>query len=484
MKPQYRDLIKHSGVYGVGQILTRMASIVLLPLYTRYLTPSDYGTIAIMDLTAAVLSILVSGGFAPALTRYHFEAGDERGQQTVWWTGLAVVMALGALVVVPALALRHGLARWTLGPEVRGGGFFYSLVLITLWFGVLAQVPTLFLRVRKSSWLTVALSLVTLLLNIALNVYFLTVRHWGIAGILSGNLITIVVMSVVRLVMLVPAWGRFQFNRPLAVQLLRFSGPLVLTLLCATVMHQADRYLLRLFVDLDQVGIYALAYSMGQGLNSLFFLPFASIWAVVIYDLQKEPNPKETYVRIFEYYVYALLLLLLGVSLFVRPLLAIFATPEYAGAAALVPIVCLSFVFFSIDDHFRVPALLTKRTTMLIPANAIAAGANIALNLVLIPYYGAIAAAWVSVATYAIYAAIDLHLCRRIDRYEYPLLKCGLVLAGMVLSFVACQYVQAVRPGMVWSLLAPAALWTAWAAGLLWLVRGQYMNVQRLAEAS
>ena len=66
MKSHYRDILKHSGVYGLGQVLSRLASVLMLPLYTHYLRPADYGTIAILDLTAGVVGIIIGGGMVSA----------------------------------------------------------------------------------------------------------------------------------------------------------------------------------------------------------------------------------------------------------------------------------------------------------------------------------------------------------------------------------------------------------------------------------
>jgi O-antigen/teichoic acid export membrane protein len=182
----------------------------------------------------------------------------------------------------------------------------------------------------------------------------------------------------------------------------------------------------------------------------------------------------------FEYFVYALLLFLLGVSLFIQPVLAWFAPPTYAGAGGLVPVVCLSFVFFSLDEHFRVPALLAKRTLNLIPAYAIGAAANIVLNVAFVPRFGAMAAAWASVATYAIFAGVGLVQCRKIERFDYPLTKCALVLGAMILSFIVCQYVQAL--GAAWSLAAPAVVWIGWTIGLVYSTAWQQFRIPRLAD--
>jgi O-antigen/teichoic acid export membrane protein len=467
MKAEYKDILKHSGVYGIGQLLSRMVSVVMIPVQTRFLTPIDYGVLAILDLTLTVFAILVSGGLATALTRYHQEAATPQEAGAVWWTGTTVAVALTSVVLIPALLLRRQLAELTLGAEEPQGAFYIGLVLATLWFTVVSQVPPLYFRVQKWSVLSVTVAFGSLLFNVALNVYFLAFLGWGVSGILAGNLITLVVMTVVRFGMVIKSWGAFRFDRRMALELNRFGGPIIIVLLLATAMHQIDRILLRRFVDLEAVGLYSLAYQMGQGLNSMFLLPFSTIWAVVLYDIAREPNYKETFARIFEYFVYGLLLLLFGVSLFVKPLLAFFATPQYAAAAELVPIICLSFVFFSLDDQFRVPALLAKRTIGLIPGNAAAVAVNISLNLLLLPRYGVIAAAWVSVVTYACFAGVNLYQCRRIERYNYPIGRCTAILVAMVASFVACQYVQRLDAGIIGAFLVPAMVWIVWAFGLI-----------------
>jgi O-antigen/teichoic acid export membrane protein len=221
---------------------------------------------------------------------------------------------------------------------------------------------------------------------------------------------------------------------------------------------------------------------MGQGINSLFLIPFSAVWSVSLYDIAKQVDAREAFARIFEYFIYGVLLLMLGVSLFVGPLLSLVATDAYAGAAALVPIVCLSLVFFGADEHFRVPALLAKRTLSLVPANALGATANVLLNLLLIPIYGVVAAAWVSVVTYAIFAGVNLLQARRIDRYDYPLGRCAAILVAMIVSVVVSRRLESAVQGVAWSLAVPTVIWCSWAAVLTYPFVKRYRR-PRVAEA-
>jgi O-antigen/teichoic acid export membrane protein len=465
MNPQYRDLIKHSGVYALGTILTRVVSIVMLPINTRFLTPEDYGTIALLDLTAGVLGILVAGGLTSALGRFHHDGDTDEHRNTIWWTGLAMVAAMTAVLVLPAFLFRDWLARVTLGGDTAKGALYYTLVLSTLWFNVIANVSSLYLRIRKWSWMAISLALLTLIINVLLNVYFLR-NGWGISGVLAGNLITLIGMSAVRVGIVMRYCGRFRFDGGLAWEMLRFGLPIMLISLLGTAMQQSDKYLVGQFIDLKSVGMYALASQISIGLNQLFLAPFIAIWGTVMYDVAREPDSKTAFVRIFEYYVYAVLLLMLGVSLFIEPMIRIFATPAYLGAASLVPVVCLGLAFSSLDTHFKVPAMLAKKTLGLLPPTLAGLAVNVLLNLWLLPIFGIQAVPWVSVATYAVFAGATLMQARRIDHYPYPLARCGVVLLAMVASYVACSYVTRTGAPPAVAVGLPLVVWLAWAGTL------------------
>src|SRR2546430_658311 len=140
---------------------------------------------AILDLTAAVFGTLIGTGIVSAVNRYHFEAHNEVEQDAVWWTGLTFLGLIATALVTPAWLLRTPLAHLTLGPDYDQGSYFYTLVLLTLWCGIVGELPNSYLRVRKWSTLFVGLALSCLLLNIGLNLYFLVILRLGVGGMRS-----------------------------------------------------------------------------------------------------------------------------------------------------------------------------------------------------------------------------------------------------------------------------------------------------------
>lgn len=466
-KRVYLDLFKHSAVYGVGQIFARLASFLLLPVYTSYLRPTDYGAIAMLDLMGGMLATLVVSGILQAVNRYYFDAGSDEERQRVWWTGMTFVLLLATMVAGLGFVIHDELAGMLLGSDLPHGGLYVQLMLATFWFGAVRQLPGLFLRVQKKSFLFVGFSIGHLLLNIALNVYLLWIWELGVVAILLGNLLSETIHTFGLLTIFSRHLGGYAVNRSLGKQLWRFGAPLLLTGFFSLVMHQANRYVLNVFWDLTEVGLFSLAYTVGQGVNSLFLIPFELIWSVMMYEVCQRADYNHIYAKVFEYWAYGVGVIMLGVALMARPLLQIMVAPDYWPAADFIPILCLAFWLFSLHTHFKIPALLAKRTRVLMQVSLGGAVVAVLANWGLIPVFGGFGAAWASVCTFCAFSFCGLWQYRRIDRYPYPIKKISIMTVGLVGSYLGYHWlsVQGVLRGYTYFYVG-ALIWIAWALGL------------------
>ena len=485
MKP-LRDLLKHSSIYAIGQILTRMASILLLPLYTHCLTPADYGITAILDLTASILSLMIGGGMVTAVTRFHFDSDSELHRDRVWWTGITFVSVAALLILGPLWVGRKWLSDVTLGHDQINGVWFYSLTLLTTWAFVVGNVCDTYLRVQKWSGTFVVISLVRLLINVGLNVWFLVGMNMGIQGLLLGNLIATLLHTSALLIVFLRSRGGFRLDTAIGVQLLRFSAPLVVMTLLCMLMHEADRYVLRLSSTMDEVGVYSLAHKIGFAVNTLCLMPFMSIWHVAIYDIERMPNSKKVFAQVFSWFAIGLGILLLGAALIVHPILPLLTPAAYGDAIDLVSVILLGFFFFGLQIQFEVPALLSKRTGLMVPGSVVGVIVNIGGNLLLIPVLGAWGAAWVGVATYIASSLTVLLLCRRAMMIEYPWLKTSLTLLGLCVSYITfrfCLFPYVGFWGQVFSSVAVCGFWTVGLLGKDGLAWWQTRNLEHAPVA-
>ncbi len=466
MKP-FRELLQHSSVYAVGQILNRLAALLLLPLYTHCLSPADYGVMAILDLTAVILSLMIGGGMVSAVTRFHFDDDSSEHRDRLWWTGLTYLAMTSCVVLLPMWMGRQLLSDVTLGENYPNGARFYVLTLATILVQNVGQLLEAYLRVLKWSGVFVAISLGRLLLNVSLNVWLLVGLNLSVEGLLIGNLITSIVHTAALLIVFMKTRGRYQLDFPQALDMLRFSGPLVVAALLAMLMHEADRYLLRIFVSMDEIGVYSLAHKIAFAVNSLCLLPFSSIWHVAIYDIERMPDSRRLFGQVFGWFTAGLGILLLGASLIVHPVLPLLTPDAYGDAIDMVSVILLGFFFFGLQIQFEVPSLLSKRTRLMVPGTVVGIVVNIAGNMLLIPVLGAWGAAWVGVATYAASSFTTLLLCRTAMKIDYPWRRSSLTLAGLCATYVAVRYQLFPAFGFWGQTLTSIGVCGLWAIALL-----------------
>ena len=99
-----RRLGRHSAIYGLGGLVSRILATVLLPLYTHYLPPGAYGQVEVLTAATAVLAIVLQLGISSAFFRFYFDAKDAAQKLTVVRTSFWFTMATSTLGLVIGLA--------------------------------------------------------------------------------------------------------------------------------------------------------------------------------------------------------------------------------------------------------------------------------------------------------------------------------------------------------------------------------------------
>lgn len=462
-----RDLVKHSSVYGLGLALSRVASVVLLPFYTRFLTPADYGIIALIDVTTALVSNLAAGGVHSAVMRYHFEPKYREQRHALWTTGLLMMAAASLPQLLIVWFLRADIAALAFGTEIVEGPRYLTLAVLSLpprLFSIYAQS---YLRAEKRSVLFISVTVPGLVLRIALNIWLIGFRDLGVSGFLWGSLIGGWIEAVVYWLILF-AGRPTRIVREVVGPMWSYGWPLLVTTLAGLAMHQMNRFVMRwLLDDLHPIGIFAVAYTLAQGVNQVIVTPFQSIWSAVMYEIDLLEDRVRMYQRVFKYYAVAIALVLFGVAVASRPIVRILAAPEFAEAASVLPWLCLAFFFFTLHGLLRAPAMIHRRTISVARVSVIAAVVNFLANVALIPLAGIYGAAYAAVITYAVFTLLGHLEYRRIEDLHFPL---RYVVASAILGVALTAAMQVLVPegaSLAVQIAAAAAAWIVVATGVL-----------------
>jgi O-antigen/teichoic acid export membrane protein len=121
MLTRLKELLRHSAIYGLGSIVARVLGVLLLPLYTRYLSPSDYGLIETLVALSAVLTALVAQGMKSAFFRFYFDSPEVERRHLVVRTAFWYVMAASTAVLVGGIVLSSQISWLLFGTHGHGG---------------------------------------------------------------------------------------------------------------------------------------------------------------------------------------------------------------------------------------------------------------------------------------------------------------------------------------------------------------------------
>ncbi len=391
IKGEVKLLAKHSAIYGVARILDRAIGFFMIPVYTRFLAPADYGVLELIYMTVSLIGMVVGVGITSAVTRFYFDHKDEEKRNVVISTAIIAYGGMVGLIVLLLLPFGGFVGRVVLQSD--DGSRLILVALITMAADIVFSIVLAYLRAQHASLKVTGITLTKTVLTLSLNIYFLVFLEMGVFGILLASLVANLLFATGMVIDTLRRTG-MRIDFPLMVEMLRFGGPLIPSNVAAYLVHSSDRYFIGHYVAVSQVGIYSLGYKFGSLINQLVNAPFTQIWNPRRIEKFDQGDVEKHFAKIFTYFCTLNVFAALMLSLLSRELIQVMAAPEYWDAYKVVPIIALSYVIFSFHYHFNIGILAKKKTKFIAYTNVLNGGLNLVLNIALIPRFGVWGAAW------------------------------------------------------------------------------------------
>jgi len=381
-----RRLCGRTTTYFVGNVIYRGASFVLIPLYAHVLTEADYGTLELITTTTFVLQAVLSSGIAHAALRFYFEYDDEAERHAVISTALLANLACAGLVALLVGAWGGAaLSRALFGTVSYTLAFRLALAIIVL--DISREISLAWVRACERAGLFMIVSVTQLLAQVGFNVYAVVVLHMGVTGILLGTLAATATVWVILTTITLRECG-LAFDRAKLWPVLRYGQPLMLSALAASAFQFVDRFCLKSYTSVDTLGAYALALRIANVFPVLFLAPFTNGYGPFRFAIMKEVNAREIYSHVVTYYALGATAVVLAIASCSRDIVGIAASPEFAGAAAIVPWLIVPAALGGITYCLQTGIYVTKHTRYLVYISAMTGAINLGLDLILTPRMG------------------------------------------------------------------------------------------------
>ena len=413
-----RGLARNTALYTIGNLAPKVGAFLLLPIYVRFLSQADYGTVALLTSLAGILGVVYHLGVDGALMRLHFDT-EGRARARLYVTLAAFTLGVSTtLSAVAALLLAPNFEILFAGtPFIPLGALALLLALI----GSMQYIPAVMFRASGQAGRFLALNLGSFLVSSTASVILVAFLGFGASGVLVGQLIANIAVLGVTIVT-VARIGMVGIDTDALRSALRLGIPLLPHALSAWALRLADRWLLALFLVLPalearaQIGIYAVGYQLGF-VVTMVITSFNAAWSPHFFQIGGRPEAPRFYAEMTTIVLAGVLALAVGVSVLAPEIVALVARPGYEAAADVLPVIAFASVLQAAYTMFVTAVYFMKRTGPLAFITFGSAALNVLLNIALIPTFGIMGAAWATFGAYAAFAAATFVYARR----HYPI---------------------------------------------------------------
>ena len=440
-KDMIKDLLKDMSKYLPAQIVPGIVGFISIPIVTRLFSPGDYGSYSLVLATVAILSTLV-GWLSMSIIRFY--PVFKREGKLDYFYGNVIKLFFISILIISVIFCAALLTMKQLLPNQ-----LYKLMYIGLMLFVLTSLfNTLqhFLRSKRQvAWYS-TFAIWKSIASIGLGLLLIIVFNFSIDGLLWGGSLSLILIAPIlwRKSIEKVSLTNSKISIPFIKEIGKYGFPLVIANIAAWVLSLSDRYMLQFFRSSREVGIYSVSYNISEHsiilLASIFILAAGPI-SMNIWEKEGEEKSKLFLSKHTRYFLIICIPAVVGLSVLSKPIMEILTGQEYFEGYRIIPFVTLGAFIFGLQQRFQAGFVLYKRTGF-ITFSIVASGLlNIALNFLLIPKYGYMAAAITTLISYVFLLFLMVFISRRFFLWKFPFKSlaratCASGIMGVVVYFI------------------------------------------------
>ena len=378
-----KRLLKTGAAYQVAEAVAKVIALILLPVYTHYLTPADYGTADLLLTLVILVSIVGRLGIIEAFVRFYYLDEDQARRDRVARASTGIVLITTTVLAVLSAVFAAQLSKLVLGFQDTT---LWLITTLGLWSFTNLEMAYALLRVDEMTRVYVRASLTNVALTVGLSVWLVVGEGDGARGLLAGNFIA-------STVVLLGLWWTLRhrvgvrIDGPTLSPMLRFGLPTVPAEVSVFALNLIDRTYLYRVESPKVAGLYSLAVKLAA---VVIFVTraFQYAWPPLAYSITDDGEAGRLYALVATYYVLVTGIIVAGLTLLGRWVVRLLAAPDFFDAYQALPWVSLGWAMYGLFLIFVVIAGRAKVTTRNFPAAAAGLAVNVGLLFLLVPSFG------------------------------------------------------------------------------------------------
>jgi len=440
---QFKKILKHGSWYFLSSLLTRASLFLLIPVYTRYLSPTEFGILGNFEAVTRLLPFLISLYLNAAFSRYYYlerEVSEEQAKR-LYSTHFWFVCLWGSVVIIVGLVV----STFTLVPLVEVPFFPYiPLVFAPSLLNQLAIMGSLVFRANLKAREISVLNLVGFAASTSLTLVLLVPCKMGVLarlyGAALGPLINFVVFTVIAVR---SSLLEFVFDVTMLRRGLLYSLPMIPNVAGGWINRISDRLILTYYGKLSEVGLYSLSAQIAYILYLINDATTQVQGPISMSALTEDTQAgKEQISEFLSFYICLILFFYLGLTFFSKEVLHFLTDERFHSAYQIVGLLAFPYVLSGVNRVFTTIIAFHGKTWVISSGAILSALGNIVLNFTFIPYFGQVAAAWASMLSRATNAIWVIYWAQKTDPVP---INFGIVGPSFSVAFILVVVQQVVQ---------------------------------------
>jgi O-antigen/teichoic acid export membrane protein len=385
-----KSLFKDSFIYGTADLIQKGISFLLLPLYTRYLNPDDYGLLAILIIITTLFTPLASLGLPNAIFRDFIK--ESRSNEKSLFTGFVTIIISATVLLSLLYFFSEQLSFRIFGYEDTNYLYYIRVTLITSFFTCLLSIPKTLIRAQRKAKLSSILSLIHVLLSISLSVLFVVFMDMKVLGVIYSTCITTFISLVINYLIIMRK-VKYHFSFLHLKKMLSYSLPFVPSRIQGVGIIYFGQYLINNNLGLIELGLYSIAIKFCMPFN-LLIQAIQKAWVPLKFHIHNKSNlPSNDISEIVTINILIYSFIWLNISIWGNVLISFLTPAQYHTSSKLVPYI--AFIYFSNSLYYSASSGfgITNNTKKLPLINFFGLISLIISSQFLIIYYGSIGVA-------------------------------------------------------------------------------------------
>jgi O-antigen/teichoic acid export membrane protein len=415
MKNDIHSTLKHTIIYSLGNLSIKAVGFILLPLYTSYLSVSNFGILGIFDAIMQFSVAVFSYKLSTAMMRWLVIEKEIKKQKQIIFTAFSTTIILLIPVILVLIFTKNYLAVLFFDSEL------YSNYLLILIYTIVSEILLSFIldiiRTREKSILYLIFTVSKVFLNLVLTIYFVTKLKMGVEGVILSQLLASVFILIISTPILLKNI-LLKFNIQIAKEMLYYGIPLVFSTISTMILTLSDRFYLKFYYNLSEVGIFNLSYKIASVINIIIIQSFQLGFLPIAFKKYEEGNTQVFFIKVLKYYSTILMIFVVILSIFSKEIILLLAeNKEYFESYYFVPIIAFTFYIKGIQYNYSLGLHFVKKTKYNVYVVLTGVIINLILNFLFVPKFGI----WGATISSVIAGIVILIMFYKLSQREYKI---------------------------------------------------------------